>query len=191
MTVPDTRVSLREWAGYWVGTLPVRVIGSAAVVGAWRPWATLGGARDALLFGCAVVFAVWAAPALDRRPTLESVRWSHLLVRHRTTVLATGVVVVAAFGDPAWWEGAVVVVLLVAYLVTSESRPWRRGRGAARVWGEAVAACAGAGVVAAASVVPVTGTESGAGRVVAAGVVVGLVVGGGMMGVRRWGGGGR
>ncbi|WP_329469098.1 hypothetical protein OIE75_01395 [Streptomyces sp. NBC_01723] len=187
MTVLDTRVSLREWAGYWIGTLPVRVIGSAAVVMAWRPWATVGGARDALLLGCAVVFAVWAAPALDRRPTLESVRWSHLLVRHRTTVLATGVVVVAAFGDPAWWEGAGVVVLLVAYLVTSESRPWRWGRGAARVWGEAVAACAGAGVVAGASVVPVTGTEFGAGRVVAAGVVVGLVVGGGVIGARRWG----
>ncbi|MFB6768220.1 hypothetical protein [Streptomyces sp. NPDC056337] len=187
MTVLDTRVSLREWAGYWAGTLPVRVIGSAAVVLAWRPWATVGGARDALLFGCAVVFAVWAAPALDRRPTLESARWSHLLVRHRTTVLATGVVVAAAFGDPAWWEGAGVVVLLVAYLVTSESRPWRWGRGTARAWGEAVAACAGAGVVAGASVVPVAGAEFGAGRVVAAGVVVGLMVGAGLIGARRWG----
>ncbi|MFD4262870.1 hypothetical protein ACFWR9_35975 [Streptomyces sp. NPDC058534] len=188
MTVLDTRVSLREWAGYWVGTLPVRVLGSAAVVVAWRPWATVGGARDALLFGCSVVFAVWAAPALDRRPTLESARWSHLLLRHRTTVLAASVVVIAAFGDPAWWEGAGLVVLLVAYLVTSETWPWRWGRGTARVWGEAVGACAGAGVVAAAAVVPVTGAEFGAGRVVAAGVVVAVVVGGGVMGARWWGG---
>ncbi|MFI5853129.1 hypothetical protein [Streptomyces parvulus] len=186
MSALDTRVSLREWAGYWAGTLPVRVIGVAAVVLAWRPWATVGGARDVLLLGCSVVFAVWAAPALDRRPALESTRWSHLLLRHRTTLLAAGVVAVAATGDPAWWERAGVMVLLVAYLVTSETWPWRWGRGAARTWLEALAACAGAAVVAAAAVAPVTPAGSGAGRVVAAGIVVAVLVGGGVAGARWW-----
>jgi hypothetical protein len=189
MTALDERTALREYARYWAGTVPVRVLGVAAVVVAWRPWVTVGGARGAVLFGCAVVFAAWAAPAVDRRPSLESVRWTRVLLRHRTTVLASGVVVIAASGDPAWWEAAGVVVLSVAYLVTSETWPWRWGRGAARVWGEAAGACAGAGVVTAAAAVPVSGLESGAGRVVAAGVVAGTVVAvGGALGARRWGG---
>ncbi|WP_217247182.1 hypothetical protein [Streptomyces sp. AC602_WCS936] len=190
MTMLDARggvrVGVREYLGYWAGTLPVRVLGVAALVMAWRPWATVSGAPEAVVFGCAVAFAVWAAPSLDRRPTLESARWPHRLLRHRTTVLAAGVVAIAASaGDPAWWEGACVVGLLVAYLVTSETWPWRWGRGAARVWAEAVAACAGAGVVLGAALVPVSGAGGGLGRVIAAGVVVmaGLLV------VLGWAGG--
>ncbi|MEU5742870.1 hypothetical protein ABZ784_33335 [Streptomyces tendae] len=186
MTAPDTRVGLREYLGYWIGTVPVRVLAVAAVVTAWRPWATVGTAGDAVPFVCAVAFAVWAAPSLDRRPSVEAVWWSYRLLRHRTTLLAGGVVVIAAFEEPAWWEGAGVVVLLVAYLVTSETWPWRWGRGTARVWGEAAAACAGAGVVAAAAAVPVTGTGSGLGRVIAAAVVVGLAVAGGTVLRARW-----
>ncbi|WP_395575029.1 hypothetical protein [Streptomyces sp. BK79] len=199
MTVPDARVgfraAVREYLAYWAGTLPVRVLGAAAVVMAWRPWTTVSGGLGAVGLGCAVAFAVWAAPALDRRPSLESARWSHRLLRHRTTVLACGVVVIAASGDPAWWEEAGVIGLLVAYLVTSETWPWRWGRGAGRVWAEAAAACAGAGVVAVAAAVPVTGAGSGSGtgRIITAGVVVGLagalvVAGGGVMGA-RWRGG--
>ncbi|MFD5448171.1 hypothetical protein ACWDTR_19045 [Streptomyces sp. NPDC003470] len=189
MTVRGTRVGLREYVEYWAGTVPVRVLGVAAVVLAWRPWVTVTGVRGAVLFGCAVVCAAWAAPAVDRRPSLESARWSHVASRHRTTVLAGGVVVIAAFGDPAWWERAGVVTLLVAYLVASETWPWRRGRGTVRVWAEAVGACAGAGLVLAAAAAPVTGTGSGLGRVVAAGLVAGLAVAGGaVMGARRWGG---
>lgn len=143
MTTLKARVGSREYVRYLVGTVPVRVLGTAAVVMAWRPWVTVAGVREAVLFGCAVVFAVWAAPAVDRRPSLESAHRSYRLLRHRTTVLAGGVVVIAASGDPAWWEGAGVVVLLVAYLVTSETWPWRggagpRGCGARRsgpVWG--------------------------------------------------------
>ncbi|MGW0817978.1 hypothetical protein ACWD00_32980 [Streptomyces viridiviolaceus] len=185
MTVLDARFGFREYLAYWAGTLPVRVLGAAAVVMAWRPWATVSGVPAAVGLGCAVVFAVWAAPPLDRRPTLESARWSYRLLRYRTTVLAGGVVVIAAFGEPAWWEGACVVGLLVAYLVTSETWPWRWGRGAARVCAEAIAACAGAGVVLAAAAVPATGPGAGMGRVIAAAVVVGLmVVGGGVVGAR-------
>ncbi|MGC0385843.1 hypothetical protein [Streptomyces sp. SAI-129] len=186
MTTPDTRVGLREYLGYWIGTVPVRLLGAAAVVMAWRPWATVGTAGDAVPFVCAVAFALWAAPSLDRRPSVEAVWWSYRLLRHRTTLLAGGVVVIAAFEEPAWWEGACVVGLLVAYLVTSETWPWRWGRGPARVWGEAVAACAGAGVVAAAAAVPVSGTGSGLGRVIAAGVVVGLAAAGGAVLRARW-----
>ncbi|WP_217167442.1 hypothetical protein [Streptomyces sp. AC512_CC834] len=190
MTVPETRVGLREYLGYWIGTVPVRVLGVAAVVMAWRPWAAVDTAGEAVPLACAVAFAAWAAPALDRRPSAEAVWWSYRLLRHRTTVLAAGVVVIAAFGDPAWWEAACVVGLLVAYLVTSETWPWRWGRGTARTWGEAVAACAGAGVVVAAAAVPVTGAGSGLGRVIAAGTVAGLavglvLVGGGVLGTRR------
>ncbi|WHX15841.1 hypothetical protein QFW82_01865 [Streptomyces malaysiensis subsp. malaysiensis] len=186
MTALDRRAGLREYLGYWVGTLPVRVIAVAAVVMAWRPWATVDTAGDAVLPGCVAAFAVWAAPALDRRPSLESPRWSYRLLRHRTTVLAGAIVVTAAFGDPAWWEGACVAGLLVAYLVMSETWPWRWGRGTARVWAEAAAAWAGAGVVAAAAAAPVSGTGSGRGRVLAVGMVVALAVAGGWVMRARW-----
>lgn len=186
MTAPDTRVGLREYLGHWIGTVPVRVLAVAAVVMAWRPWATVDTAGQAVPLVGAVAFAVWAAPSLDRRPSVDAVRWSHRLLRHRTTLLASGVVVIAAFGEPAWWEGACVVGLLVAHLVASETWPWRWGRGRARVWGEAVAACAGAGVVAAAAAVPVSGTGSGLGRLIAAAAVAGLAVAGGTVLRARW-----
>ncbi|MCM1936850.1 hypothetical protein NC239_01365 [Streptomyces sp. G3] len=180
-----TRVGLREYLGYWIGTVPVRLIAVAAVVLAWRPWAAVGTAGEAVPLVGAIAFAAWAAPSLDRRPSVAA-GWSARLLRHRTTLLAAGVVVIAAFGDPAWWEAGCVVVLLVAYLVTSETWPWRWGRGTARVWAEALAACAGAGVVAAAAAVPVSGTGSGLGRVLAAGAVVALALLGGAVLLTRW-----
>ncbi|MGW5785402.1 hypothetical protein ACWEWK_15550 [Streptomyces sp. NPDC003757] len=185
MTAPVRRGGLREYLGHWIGTVPVRVLGVAAVVVAWRPWATVDTAGRAVPFVCALAFAVWAAPALDRRPSVGAF-WSDRLLRHRTTLLASGVVVIAAYGEPARWEGAGTVGLLVAYLVASETWPWRWGRGPARVWGEAAVACAGAGVVAAAAAVPVTGTGSGLGRVIAAGTVVGLAVAGAAVLRARW-----
>ncbi|MFE1586152.1 hypothetical protein ACFW6Q_10730 [Streptomyces sp. NPDC058737] len=185
MTTRGTRVGLREYLGYWIGTVPVRVIAVAAVVLAWRPWAAVGTAGEAVPLVGAIAFVVWAAPSLDRRPSVAA-GWSPRLLRHRTTLLAAGVVVIAAFGDPAWWEAGGVVVLLVAYLVTSETWPWRWGRGTARVWAEALAACAGAGVVAGAAAVPVSGTGSGLGRVIAAGAVVALAVLGGTVVLARW-----
>ncbi|MEQ6027795.1 hypothetical protein SOM70_35085 [Streptomyces salinarius] len=185
MTALESRVGLREYLRYWIGTVPVRVIAVAAVVLAWRPWATVTTAGQAVPLVGAIAFAAWAAPSLDRRPSVAA-GWSARLLRHRTTLLAAGVVVIAAFGDPAWWEAGCVVVLLVAYLVTSETWPWRWGRGTARVWVEALAACAGAGVVAAAAAVPVSGTGSGLGRVLAAGAVVALAVAGGWAVRARW-----
>ncbi|MCQ4202854.1 hypothetical protein ACFW5W_36690 [Streptomyces sp. NPDC058783] len=185
MTALESRVGLREYLGYWIGTVPVRVIAVAAVVLAWRPWAAVGTVGEAVPLVGAIAFAVWAAPSLDRRPSVAA-GWSARLLRHRTTLLAAGVVVIAAFGDPAWWEAGSVVVLLVAYLVTSETWPWRWGRGTARVWAEALAACAGAGVVAAAAAVPVSGTGSGLGRVIAAGAVVALALLGGAVLLPRW-----
>ncbi|MCC8337081.1 hypothetical protein LMJ38_14185 [Streptomyces sp. R1] len=180
-----TRGGLREYLGYWIGTVPVRLIAVAAVVLAWRPWAAVGTAGEAVPLAGAIAFAAWAAPSLDRRPSVAA-GWSPRLLRHRTTLLAAGVVVIAAFGDPAWWEAGCVVVLLVAYLVTSETWPWRWGRGTARVGAEALAACAGAGVVAAAAAVPVSGTGSGLGRLIAAGAVVALAVTGGWTVRARW-----
>ncbi|MEU3661416.1 hypothetical protein AB0E77_16915 [Streptomyces sp. NPDC032940] len=185
MTVSGAGSGLREHAGYWIGTVPVRLLAVAAVTAAWRPWATVDRAGSAVLFGCAVLFAWWAAPAVDRRPSLGPARRAYGLVRHRTTVLACGVVVMAANGEPARWEGAGVAVLLVAYLVASEAWPWRGGRGIARVWAEALGACAGAGMVLAAAAAPMTGVGSGGGRVLAASVVVGMLVAGGAV-VRAW-----
>ncbi|MDI3098411.1 hypothetical protein ACFWJV_09910 [Streptomyces rochei] len=186
MTALETRVGVRAYLAYWVTTLPARVLAAAAVVAAWRPWATVNGAGDAVLLACAVAFALWAAPSPDRRPSRESTRWSHLLLRHRTTVSASGVVVIAAAGDPTRWESACVAALLVAHLVTSETWPWRWGRGTARVWVEAATACAGAGVVLTASAVPVDGAGSGLGRVIAAGVIAGSAVVGGAVLRARW-----
>ncbi|MEV8125977.1 hypothetical protein AB0P07_18050 [Streptomyces sp. NPDC085944] len=188
MTALESRVGLREYLGYWIGTVPVRVIAVAAVVLAWRPWTTVTTAGQAVPLVGAIAFAAWAAPSLDRRPSVAA-GWSARLLRHRTTLVAAGVVVIAAFGDPAWWEAGCVVVLLVGYLVTSETWPWRWGRGTARVWAEALAACAGAGIVAAAAAVPVSGTGSGLGRVIAAGAVVGPALLGGAVLLTRWRGG--
>ncbi|NEB75948.1 hypothetical protein G3I40_12050, partial [Streptomyces sp. SID14478] len=86
MTVLDPRVPWRVYVVHWAATVPVRVLGVALVVAACRPWETVQGMSRAVLFGAAVLFAVWAAPGLDRRPTLASAALTHRLLRHRTTV---------------------------------------------------------------------------------------------------------
>ncbi|MEV3853589.1 hypothetical protein AB0J38_04595 [Streptomyces sp. NPDC050095] len=164
---------LRQHLAYWARTIPVRIVGVALVVLAYRPWESLHGVARVVVFAGAVLYAAWAAPGVDRRPYVTAFRWYELAAARRTTVLAAGVVVLAAFGDPAWWEAASVAALLVGYLVTSD--PWSVGatavRPARRVWGEAAGACAGALLVAAAAGAP--GVTSGAGRAVG-GVVLGV-----------------
>jgi hypothetical protein len=177
------------WRGqlaYWVRMLPVRVLGVALVMAAGRPWATVHGAPWAVLFGGVVVFAVWAAPGLDQRPSLDSARWSYGWARHRTTVLACASVALAALGDPPVWQACCAAVLLVGYLVASDA--WSTGpttqRSVSRVWGEGAGAVVGAGLVLGASAVPDVGA-GGAGRVLAAVVLAVGVLGGGL-GVRRF-----
>ncbi|MEV5614012.1 hypothetical protein [Streptomyces sp. NPDC052225] len=170
----------REYAAYWAGTVPVRVLGVGLVVATYRPWASGHSALGTTVFVCGALFAAWAAPGVDARPALASSYWAHRLARHRTTVLACVAVTFAALGEPGVWEGACAAVLLVGYLAASDA--WSVGvtavRGRGRVWGEALGALAGAGVVLAAAAVPVSGGGVGAGRLLAVVVVGGGVIGG-------------
>ncbi|MFE2105112.1 hypothetical protein ACFXAF_04460 [Kitasatospora sp. NPDC059463] len=99
--------------------------------------------------------ATWAAPPPpepERRPTTALAR----LATRRTTVLATGCVLLAAIGEPGLWRGAAVAVLLTAYLLLVDAfgpgrrRPHRT---------HALAALA-----ASALVLPVALTDTGAGE---------------------------
>ncbi|MFB7470964.1 hypothetical protein [Kitasatospora sp. NPDC056184] len=63
-----------------------------------------------------LALATWAAPPSPeppRRPTT----WPARLATRRTTLLATGCVLLAAVGEPAVWRGAAVAVLLTGYLL--------------------------------------------------------------------------
>ncbi|MCG6494047.1 hypothetical protein [Kitasatospora sp. A2-31] len=93
------------------------MVGDALVLAA----AGAGGEGGAARLGpvglvAALALATWAAPPPPlpaRRPTT----WPARLAAHRTTVLATGGVVLAALGEPSLWRGAAVAVLLVGYLL--------------------------------------------------------------------------
>ncbi|MET9493798.1 hypothetical protein [Streptomyces sp. NPDC006552] len=181
MTLRDGRVPWRDHVVHWARTAAVRVLGVALVVGAARPWETPHGVVRPVVFAGAAVFALWAAPGLDRRPSLASARWSHRVARHRTSLLACGAVCLAAAGETRAWQGLCVAVLLVMYLVASDA--WSLGatarRGVGRVWLEGLGAVLGAGVV-------VLGASAGRGpgawgglgaAVVVLGVGVGVGVG--------------
>lgn len=75
MTTLQTRVGLREYLGYWIATMPVRMIAVAAVVLAWRPWTAVGTVGQAVPLVGAIAVAAWAAPSLDRRPSVAA-GWS-------------------------------------------------------------------------------------------------------------------
>ncbi|MEU6841888.1 hypothetical protein ABZ930_08460 [Streptomyces sp. NPDC046716] len=156
------------YAAHAVRTLPVRVLGAALLVAAYRPWAAGHGGIGLFLFCGALVVGLWAAPGLDLRPTLHSFRWWYRLARHRTTALACAAVPIAALGDPPPWQACCTAVLLVGYLAASDA--WSTGltatRPARRTWGEALAACAASAAVVGAAAVEVPG--SGAGRPLAA-----------------------
>ncbi|MFE6887903.1 hypothetical protein [Streptomyces sp. NPDC057694] len=164
----STTASWRPYAVHAVRTLPVRVLGAALLVAAYRPWADGHGGFGLLLFCAALLLGLWAAPGLDLRPTLHSIRWWYRFARHRTTALACAAVLIAAFGDPPPWQALCTAVLLVGYLAASDA--WSTGltatRPARRTWGEALAACAASAAVVGAAAVELPG--SGAGRPLAA-----------------------
>lgn len=181
----------RQLVALGVRTLPVRVLGVALVVVAGRPWETVHGLSRAVPFWAVVLFAAWAAPGVDRRPTAASPRRLDQVARHRTTLLAAVAVSLAAVGGGvSGWQGLCAAVLLVGYLVASD--PWSTGgtgqRAGRRVWGEAGAAVVGAGVVWSAG----SSGGVGSGRVVAVGVLVvgGVLVAGGVWAVSRLAGDG-
>ncbi|WP_394428955.1 hypothetical protein [Streptomyces sp. SGAir0957] len=116
----------RQLVALGVRTLPVRVLGVALVVVAVRPWETVHGLSRAVPFWAVVLFAAWAAPGVDRRPTAASPRRLDQVARHRTTLLAAVAVSLAAVGGGvSGWQGLCAAVLLVGYLVASD--PWSTG----------------------------------------------------------------
>ncbi|MBO1329645.1 hypothetical protein [Streptomyces sp. VRA16 Mangrove soil] len=168
MTGPGRRIPWRAYAVHAARTLPVRVLAVALLVAAYRPWAGGHDSTGLFLFCGALVVGVWAAPGLDVRPTLHSIRWAYLIARHRTSALACGAVLIAALGDPPVWQAACTAVLLVGYLAASDA--WSTGltaaRPARRTWGEALAAAAASAAVLGAAALDTP--ESGAGRPLAA-----------------------
>ncbi|MFI7008565.1 hypothetical protein [Streptomyces sp. NPDC050145] len=159
---------------YWARSVPVRVLGAGLVVAAYRPWTRVHGPADALLFGCAVLFALWAAPPSDsHRPTMPSGRWSRRLSFHRTTVLPCAVVLLAALGTPRIVEAAATAALLTVYLAASDVRVLRVARPPVRAWLEPAGALAGSAVVVTASAASATGS-AWARPVVALALAVGL-----------------
>ncbi|MGW2248587.1 hypothetical protein ACWCXH_00070 [Kitasatospora sp. NPDC001660] len=87
-----------------------------------------GGATDR--FGPAAAVAVtglalWAAPPPDGPPR-RSASWPARLAATRTTVLATGSVLLAALGEPPVWQALAVTVLLIGYLLLLDAFGPRR-----------------------------------------------------------------
>lgn len=140
--------------------LTARILGVALAVSACNPPRTL----DGHLAGWALALAAsgaawWAAPMVDARPVLTSMRWTAVAVHRRNTLLAAGAVVLAALTAPAVWVAACVTGLLIAYLLVTDA--WTMGAttpsGADRAT-PALAAGAAAAVVFAASAAPVADT---------------------------------
>ncbi|MFD5085295.1 hypothetical protein ACFWOG_21945 [Kitasatospora sp. NPDC058406] len=81
--------------------------------------AALGGAADR--FGpaapvAATALALWAAVPPEA-PAARPLTWAARLTEARTTVLATGCVLLAALGEPPFWRALAVTVLLVGHLL--------------------------------------------------------------------------
>ena len=142
--------------------LTARFLGTALAVAACDPAAAFH--HSALATAMVVLVALvawWAAPMVDERPVQTSVRWGALARRRRTTVLAAGSVVLAAWTQPPVWLAACVTVLLLAYLLATDT--WTAGVTATpdvRVTGApALAAAAACALVFLASCAPLAHTS--------------------------------
>ncbi|MFF7154120.1 hypothetical protein [Streptomyces sp. NPDC008139] len=116
------------------------------------------GAQVALLVVVGVAW--WAAPMVDERPVRNSMRWTKIAARRRSTVLAVGSVVAAAVTDPPTWLAACVVGLFLAYLLITDD--WTRGSTApraARGPAPALTAAAAVALTFVCATVPVAGTD--------------------------------
>lgn len=144
-----------------VHRLAARVFGAALAVTACNPPRTL----DGPLIGWVLVLAAagaawWAAPMVDTRPVLSSMRWTAVAVHRRNTLLPAGAIVLSAMTDPAVWLAACVTGLLVTYLLLTDA--WTQGATAPAGTDRATpasAAAAAAAVVFAASTAPVAHTS--------------------------------
>ncbi|MEU3030204.1 hypothetical protein ACPCBC_26925 [Streptomyces incarnatus] len=137
-----------------------RLLGTALVVAACDPPAVLHASWlvVALVLGAAGA-AWWAAPMVDARPVLTSMRWRAVAARRRTTVLPAVAIAVAAATGPAVWLVVCVAALLIAYLLVTDA--WTVGvtapPGRPRVT-PALTAAAATAVVLLAAQAPVAGT---------------------------------
>ncbi|MFG1807999.1 hypothetical protein [Streptomyces sp. NPDC049040] len=141
--------------------LTARIFGVSLAVAACNPPRILGGP----LIGWVLVLAAagaawWAAPMVDARPVLTSMRWHAVAAHRRNTLLSAGAVVLAALTAPAVWAAACVTGLLVAYLLVTDG--WTMGATAPAGTDRAtpaLAATAASAVVFAAAAAPVADTS--------------------------------
>lgn len=136
--------------------LAARCLGTALAVAACDPAASVHAHPVALVGIALVAAAAWtAAPMVDARPVQTSLRWFHVAARRRTTLVASGSVVLAALADPPTWLAACVTGLFVAYLLVTDV--WTRGSTAppgALTWTPALTAAGAAAVVFLGATVP-------------------------------------
>ncbi|MFF0016335.1 hypothetical protein [Streptomyces sp. NPDC005374] len=138
-----------------------RLLGTALVVAACDPPAALHAPLlDRMLVLGAATAAWWAAPMVDARPVLTSMRWRTVMARRRTTVLPAAAIAVAAATGPALWLVVCITALLLAYLLVTDA--WTAGvtapPGRPRVT-PALTAAAASAVVLLAAQAPVAGTS--------------------------------
>ena len=102
---------------------PPTVIGLALAVAAIDPasWPRMSGTTLAFSVIVALLFALWAAPAVVQRPVEHSHTWTGRTLRHRNTVFAATCAAVAGLGDPPVWLMAVDAALLLAYLLAVDA----------------------------------------------------------------------
>lgn len=103
-----------------------RLLGTALAVAACDPPTVLHAPLlvKALVLGVAAA-AWWAAPMVDARPALTSMRWRTFAARRTTTVLPAAAIVIAAATGPAVWLVVCIAALLLAYLLVTDA--WTTG----------------------------------------------------------------
>ncbi|MFF9704309.1 hypothetical protein ACF1FE_24485 [Streptomyces griseofuscus] len=116
----DSRAALL--AARLTSRLTDRLLGTALVVAACDPPAALHASWlvKVLVLG-AVGAAWWAAPMVDARPVLTSMRRRAVAARRRTTVLPAVAIAIAAATDPPFWLVVCVAALLLAYLLVTDA----------------------------------------------------------------------
>ncbi|MGM0346246.1 MULTISPECIES: hypothetical protein [Streptomyces] len=138
-----------------------RLLGTALAVAACDPPTVLHASWlvKVLVLGAAGA-AWWAAPMVDARPVLTSMRWRAVAARRRTTVLPAAAIAVAAATDPPLWLVVCVAALLLAYLLVTDA--WTVGVTAPPGRPQAtpaLAAAAATALVLLAAQAPVVGTS--------------------------------
>ncbi|MFH8340235.1 hypothetical protein [Streptomyces sp. AM6-12] len=138
-----------------------RLLGTALAVAACNPPAVMHAPLPVRVLVVTVAAAAWwAAPMVDARPVLTSMRWRTIAARRRTTVLPAAAIAVAAVTGPAVWLVVCIAALLIAYLLVTDA--WTVGVTAPPGRPQAtpaLAAVAATAVVLLAAQAPVAGTS--------------------------------